>query len=85
MKIFNPTILKYILCSVAVSLLLSTPAYAYIDPGTISIVVQGAIAGVAGAAATFKYWVHWVKGLFLKTSLKEQMEEIEEIEEIDHE
>lgn len=40
------------------------PAYAYIDPGTISIVVQAVVAGVAGAAATFRYWINWFKNLF---------------------
>lgn len=43
---------------------LSKPGYAYIDPGTVSIVVQALVAGAAAAAATFRYWINWVKGLF---------------------
>ena len=42
----------------------SKPAFAYIDPGTVSIVVQAIVAGLAGAAATARYWISWVKNLF---------------------
>ena len=42
----------------------SKPAFAYIDPGTVSIVVQAIVAGIAGAAATFRYWITWVRNLF---------------------
>ena len=35
----------------------TTPAYAYLDPGTGSIILQGLIAGVAGALVVVKlYW-----------------------------
>lgn len=46
------------------SVAFSKPAFAYIDPGTVSIVVQAIVAGLAGAAATFRYWISWVKNLF---------------------
>lgn len=32
------------------------PALAYLDPGTGSMVLQMIIAGIAGAACTFKVW-----------------------------
>jgi hypothetical protein len=40
-----------------ISLLLAQPAYAYIDPGTGSMLLQGLIAAVAAAAVAIKlYW-----------------------------
>jgi hypothetical protein len=39
------------------ALLTTTPAYAYLDGGTGSILIQGLFAGVAGALAFLKiYW-----------------------------
>jgi len=36
---------------------LTTPAYAYLDPGTGSVMVQGLLAGFAGVLAILKlYW-----------------------------
>ena len=32
--------------------------YAYLDPGSISLAIQGLIAAVAGLAVTFRYW-YW--------------------------
>lgn len=55
--------------------LLSKPAFAYIDPGTVSIVVQAIVAGIAGAAATFRYWINWVKGLFTFSKRSKKTEE----------
>ena len=35
----------------------STPAYSYVDPGTGSLILQGVIAAVAGAAISLRlYW-----------------------------
>lgn len=35
----------------------STPAYSYVDPGTGSLILQGVIAAVAGAAFALRlYW-----------------------------
>ena len=39
--------------------LLPLPAMAYLDPGTGSIILQGAIAGIAAAGFTIK--LHWYK------------------------
>lgn len=36
---------------------LSSPAYAYLDPGTGSLIIQGLIAGIAVVVMTIKmYW-----------------------------
>lgn len=49
---------------------LPAPAYAYLDPGTGTMIVQAVVAGIAGALVTIKiYWVtvsSWVKNLFSK-------------------
>ena len=39
----------------AVGVLISTPAYAYIDPGTAGMVLQLLIGGIAGAAVVFRH------------------------------
>ncbi len=44
-----------------------SPAYAYLDPGTGTMIVQVIIAGIAGALVSIKvYWVQlsvWIKKL----------------------
>lgn len=51
---------------------LPAPAYAYLDPGTGTMIVQAVVAGIAGALVTIKiYWVSvssWVKNLLAKES-----------------
>ena len=42
----------------------SEPAYAYLDPGSVSLAVQAIVAGIAGAALTWKYWWHRVLEIF---------------------
>jgi hypothetical protein len=41
-----------LIVAASILLLLSSPAYAYLDPGTGSVLVQGLVAGFAVAAAT---------------------------------
>ena len=45
-------------------LFLPTPAFAYLDPGSISLALQAIIAGFAGLLATYKLWFFKIKGLF---------------------
>ena len=54
--------------------LLSLPleAYAYLDPGTGSILIQGLIAAVATGLATAKFWWHRVKSFFTGESKEVQ-------------
>ena len=44
--------------------LLPAAAYAYIDPGTGSFVIQGIIAGVVGAGVVIKMFWHRIKSAF---------------------
>ena len=46
-----------VLLIVGAALLLPAPAYAYLDPGSGSLVLQAMLAGAAGAAVVIKmYW-----------------------------
>ncbi len=48
---------KLILCSIAALMFIETDAYAYLDPGTGSIILQAIIASVAGSLFVVKaYW-----------------------------
>lgn len=53
-----------------VLLVLSSPAYAYLDPGAGSMILQGLIAALAAGAAVFSLGYHRIKtkilGLFGK-------------------
>jgi hypothetical protein len=37
---------------------LTTPAYAYIDPGSGSMILQGVLAAIVAIAVTIKLWWH---------------------------
>jgi hypothetical protein len=53
-----------VLVIAAVVLLAATPAYAYLDPGTGSIVLQALLAGLAvGTAAIAAFWTR-IRQLF---------------------
>ena len=41
-----------------------TPAYAYLDPGSVSLALQAAIAAIAGAALFWRYWFWRLLDLF---------------------
>ncbi len=40
------------------SIFLTEPAFAYLDPGSVSLALQAIVAGIAGALLTWKYWWH---------------------------
>ena len=47
-------------------LMLFSPVYAYLDPGTFSIVVQSILAAIAGIGATYRLWISKIKNIFKK-------------------
>jgi len=47
-------------------LAVSTPAYAYLDPGTGSLILQGAVAAIASAAYASKLYWYKIKAFFSK-------------------
>ena len=46
---------------VVIGFLMSNNAYAYLDPGSASLWVQGVLAAVAGAGATVRIWWRFIK------------------------
>ncbi len=43
-------------------------SYAYLDPGSASIIIQAVLAALAGALMTAKYWWYRLKALFRRPS-----------------
>lgn len=58
--------LKIGLCFLALFLSLPAPAYAYIDPGTSSMLLQILAAGAAGVAIFWRHLKAMFTGLFKK-------------------
>ncbi len=56
---------KTLLC-LALLCLLNTSAYAYIDPGTGSFMLQGLIAAVLGGFYSIKIYYHRIKSFIFK-------------------
>lgn len=52
----------------AVGLMLSVPAYGYIDPGTGSLIIQSIIGAIAAIGVTMKIYWHKIKLFFLRRS-----------------
>lgn len=60
----SPSLATLALAAVMLMILLPTPAWAYIDPGTGSFVIQGIIALVVGAGVAGKMFWHRIKAFF---------------------
>ena len=59
---------------VLISLLFTSKAYAYLDPGTGSIILQAILAFIAGTIATFSFYWTKVKLFFSKFFKKKKIE-----------
>ena len=59
MQSLLPTVFLILLLSLKSSL-----AHAYLDPGSISLILQAIIAAIAGGVMTVNYWYWWVLRLF---------------------
>ena len=66
MKIFNDKIFGIAAALYILFFVLPNEAYAYLDPGTGSMVIQVIIATFAAIACTFKIWYSKIKGIFTK-------------------
>ena len=55
---------------VLVSFTLTTNAYAYIDPGTGTIIIQAIIGALAAGAVTIKIYWYKLKAFFTKKKIK---------------
>lgn len=49
---------KTMLAALALFVVLTGPAFAYIDPSSGSVILQGIIAGIAAIVLTAKLWWH---------------------------
>lgn len=47
-----------------------SPAHAYLDPGSFSIVLQSILAAIAGLGATYRLWIFRIKNIFKKKKKK---------------
>lgn len=56
--------LIFLISIIIILLGISTPAYAYLDPSTGSAILQGLLAGIAGALAALKLYWQRVKHFF---------------------
>ena len=57
--------MRKILISLSI-LFISSPVYAYLDPGSIGLFIQGMIAGILGIVGIFAYQWQRVKLFFSK-------------------
>ncbi len=58
-------------------------AWAYLDPGTGSLIVQGLIAGFAGLLVAGRlYWAKWKS--FLETKLSKRADQSDDGDALDH-
>ncbi len=56
-----------LLAAVAVYALATGDAFAYLDPGTGSIIIQGIIGAIAGGLVVGRMYWHKFKGLFSRS------------------
>ena len=68
---------KYILVTITLLFFLSNDAYAYLDPGSGSIILQAILGFVAAALATASYYGNKLKIFFSKLFKREKKSESE--------
>ena len=67
MKKLNSLIISFFILSVSIN-----PAYAYLDPGNASLIIQKILAFIAGAVVTMKMWYYQVINFFKKLFKKKE-------------
>lgn len=58
----------------------SSPVYAYLDPGSVSLGLQALFAAIAGAALFWRYWFWKVLGFFGIKKNEQRLEEVPQSE-----
>ena len=58
--------MRHILALSLIIALLHKPAYAYLDPGSVSLAIQAVLAVIVGGLATIKLWWSNFIGFFKK-------------------
>ena len=69
------TFFIYLSCNIIAIFLIVTNAYAYLDPGTGSFILQAIIGFLAALSAGFLYYWTKVKNFFLKFFKKNKNDE----------
>jgi hypothetical protein len=69
MKSFDRKCL-FVIINISAGLLFTTPACAYLDPGTISYFLQILIAGLVGISVTIKLYWSSIAGFFKRDNNK---------------
>ena len=67
-------IIGILLLLISVSIAASTPAHAYIDPGTGSLIIQSVIGAIAAIGVTMKLYWHKLKLLFSGRSAQSKVD-----------
>ena len=65
--------IKKILLTLIIYFLMHAHAYAYLDPGTGSTILQAIVAALAAGAATVSYYWRKVKDLYIKIFQKKKI------------
>jgi len=65
-NLINTIFFSLVLCLTQIS-----PAYAYLDPGTGSLLLQGLLGGIAGAAVFIRMYWHKLTSWFGKNKNKD--------------
>ena len=75
------SITRMIASVVVGTVLIAPPAFAYIDPGTGSMLLQGLLAGIAGIFVVLKLYWYKIKNFFLRKSPEEEPDNPESVPE----
>lgn len=79
---------RFIVLVIVMSLTFAVPAYAYLDPGSGSIILQGIIAAIAGGLAAAKLYWSKLKNFYRrhigKTGSGKAVIEVKEVSEKDN-
>tara|TARA_B100000767_G_C19764375_1_gene536745 strand:+ start:1209 stop:1421 length:213 start_codon:yes stop_codon:yes gene_type:complete len=62
--------IKFYCCTLCLFFAFCSPAFAYLDPGSASIVLQAVLAAIAGVIATYKLWLFKVRNFLGKIKKK---------------
>ena len=82
----QPYIIKNISLSSAmaiIGIIYASPVYAYLDPGTGSIILQGLIAGFLAIAAAGSVFWQRIKSFFAKLSFSEKSDKTDQSRDAD--
>ena len=82
----QPYIIKKISLSSAMAIfgiIYASPVYAYLDPGTGSIILQGLIAGFLAIAAAGSLFWQRIKSFFAKLSFSEKSDKTDQSKDAD--